>query len=229
MIESAVELPFSEQLMLLQELNHRISNEFASIVSVVSLTARHSGNDEVKAALTRVSDLIHKIVDVHRALQMPEHHVHINAAAYLRKLCTSMSRSRLDHMNIDLVLAASPVRLQSDHCWRLGMIVYELITNAAKHAFTSGNGKIRVELFRAGAFVECRVLDNGSAPNPVQPGRGLKLVNELARTLAGRIEQEFGSAGSRSTLIFPRHSEPLSTAQERIPQRKGPAIERGYP
>jgi two-component sensor histidine kinase len=161
-----------------------------------------SGSTEVKAALARISELLYKIVDVHRTLERPEHDVNVDGAAYLQKLCTSISRSRLDHVKINLVLAASPVQLPSDHCWRIGMIVYELITNSARHAFTNGSGEIRVELFRTGPFVECRVLDNGTAPAAVQPGRGLSVVNELARTLAGRLEHQFGTGGTRSILIF---------------------------
>ena len=219
MTESALKSPFSEEPILLHELNHRVANEFASIIGIVSIAARRSANEEVKLALTSVSELLHKLVDVHRALQMPEHDTSIDAAAYLRKLCISVSRSKLDHMKTKLVLAASPLRLRSDDCWRLGMIVYELITNAAKHAYPYGGGEIRVELFRAGAFVVCRVLDSGSAPPAVQAGRGLKLVKELAKTLAGGIEHEFGAGGSRSVLIFPRRSEPLNEVQERIPKR----------
>ena len=194
--------------MLLHEANHRIGNEFAFITSIVSVIARRSQNEEVKAALTSVATFVHRLVDVHRALQIPEHDTCTDAAAYLRKLCLSISRSKLDHMQTRLVLAAAPLQLQSDDCWRLGMIVCELITNAAKHAFPNGGGEIRVELFRAGAFVECRVLDDGSAPPTIQPGRGLMLVAELAKTLAGGVEHEFGSGGSRSTLIFPRRSGP---------------------
>ena len=108
-----------------------------------------------------------------------------------------------------------PLRLQSDHCWRLGMIVYELITNAARHAaFTNGSGEIRLELFRAGSFVECRVLDNGSASATVQPGRGLKIGRELAKFLAGAVEHQFGAGGTRSILIFPWCYEPHGIAPE---------------
>src|SRR5258706_14384256 len=53
------------------------------------------------------------------------------------------------------------------------MMVYELVTNAARHAFGNGKGEIRVELSRAGKLVECRVVDNGSAPTSVRRGRGL--------------------------------------------------------
>jgi two-component sensor histidine kinase len=207
-IDSSIKLPFSEQLLLLHEANHRIANEFAFILSIVSVIARRSQNDEVKAALTSVGKSVQQLVDVHRALQIPEHDACTDAAAYLRRLCLSISCSKLDHLKTRLVLAAAPLQLQSDDCCRLGMIVYELITNAVKHAFPNGGGEIRVELFRAGAFVECRVLDNGSAAPTVRPGRGLKLVAELAKTLSGGVEHEFGSGGSRSTLIFPRRSDP---------------------
>ena len=122
------------QAVLLHELNHRINNEFSSAISAVSLAAAHSGNEEVKMALSAVNELLHSYADVHRALQMPEVDGLVDAATYLRQLCLSISRSKLNHLEIQLVLAACPLLLRSDRCWRLGMIVYELITNAASHA-----------------------------------------------------------------------------------------------
>jgi two-component sensor histidine kinase len=82
--------------------------------------------------------------------------------------------SKLDHLEIHLVLAACPLPLRSDRNWRLGMIVYELITNAARHACSVGKREIRVELLRGGSHVICQVQDNGSPPRSVVPGRGLK-------------------------------------------------------
>jgi two-component sensor histidine kinase len=83
------------------------------------------------------------------------------------------------------------------------MIVYELVTNATRHAFGDGNGQIRVELSRAGKFVECRVADNGSAPVKVQRGRGLTIVDELVQGVDGRLDQRFGQSGSVSILTIP--------------------------
>jgi hypothetical protein len=71
----------------------------------VSLAAAHSGNAEVKLALSAVSELLHSHADVHRALQMPEADRVVDAATYLRKLCLSISRSKLDRLEIHLVLA----------------------------------------------------------------------------------------------------------------------------
>jgi two-component sensor histidine kinase len=158
---------------------------------------------KVKVALSGVTELLHHYAEVHQALMVPEHDAYIDAEIYLRKLCLAIRGSKLEHRQINLVFVASHLELQSQQCWLLGMVVHELITNAARHAFPGKNGGIRVELSRAGRFVECRVMDNGSAPKNVQQGRGLKIITELVKALDGRFKQRFGAAGSTSTLVFP--------------------------
>ena len=194
--------------VLLHELIHRINNEYSSLISAVSRTAARAVNQDVKVALADIIEVLYHHTKLHRALQMPEQDKHVDAAAYLEKLCQSISRSKLDDMKIDLVVATSPLQLQSDRCWRLGLIVYELITNAARHAFANGSGQVRVKLWRARKFVECSVTDDGSAPADVQRGRGLTIVHELVEDLDGRIYQKFGHTGSRSILTFPYNAEP---------------------
>jgi two-component sensor histidine kinase len=198
--------------VLLHELIHRINNEFSSLIGAVSRTAARSVNHEVKVALAHIIELLCHYAELHRALQMPERDTHIDAAAYLENLCLSITRSKLDGKKIDLVLTASPLRLPSERCWRLGMIVYELVTNAARHAFGYGNGQVRVQLSRAGKLVECRVADNGSAPTSVRRGRGLKIVDELVKGLDGRLDQRFGQWGSFSILTFPYGGQPHQEA-----------------
>jgi two-component sensor histidine kinase len=180
----------------------------------VSRTAAGSVNHEVKVALAHIIELLSHYAELHRALQMPENDTHIDAASYLENLCLSISRSKLDGMKIALVLTASPLRLSSERCWQLGMMVYELVTNAARHAFGNGKGEIRVELSRAGKLVECTVVDNGSAPSKVQRGRGLKIVDELVKGLDGRLDQRFGQRGSFSILTFPYGGEPQQAGAE---------------
>jgi len=199
--------PTISEQALLQELNHRISNEFQSALSLVSLTAARSRSQEVKDALSGVTVLLHHYAEVHRALQVPHERDRVDAAEYLRKLCLSIRRSKLERAQVHLVLAAPALVLNSAECWLLGLIVYELITNAARHAFHGRNGEIRVQLLRAGAFVHCKVMDNGSAPAHVQRGHGLRIIEELVKALDGRFEQRFGTAGSTSILVFPYSQE----------------------
>jgi two-component sensor histidine kinase len=93
--------------------------------------------------------------------------------------------------------------MNSERCWRLGLIVSELITNAERHAFRNGGGSIRVELLPSLSFVECRVTDNGTAEANARPGHGLKIVEALAKSLGGTIDQRFGPHGATAVLIFP--------------------------
>jgi two-component sensor histidine kinase len=195
--------PTMERVLLL-ELHHRINNEFASAINCVSVAAVQTDNVEVKTALNQVVELLHQHADVHRALKIPDRDEVIDAAQYLQTLCRSMSRSKLDRMDIKLVLAADTVWLHSERCWKLGMIVYELVTNAARHAFFEGkDGEVRVELSRAGACARCGVSDNGSAAAGVRPARGLKIIGDLAKSLGGQVDHSLGVKGSSFMFALP--------------------------
>src|ERR1700738_5500174 len=165
----------SAERLLLREIMHRVNNEFASAIQVVSFTAAKSPDGNVKAALAGVMEQLHNYARVHHALQMPASNDDIDASAYLRELCRSISRSKLEHRNIELVLAECAFRMSSDRCWLMGMIVAELITNAVRHAFDRRGGVIRIECRALGEFIECRGSDNGFASTADgRPGRGLQ-------------------------------------------------------
>jgi two-component sensor histidine kinase len=126
-----------------------------------------------------------------------------------------MSRSKLDRMNIHLLFAADTLLLQSDRCWRLGMILYELVTNSARHAYFEGrDGEVRVELAREGALVKCRVSDNGSVPAGIRPGRGLRILDDLSQSLGGQVHHSFGAEGSYFALALPFTERELRANRE---------------
>jgi two-component sensor histidine kinase len=134
---------------------------------------------------------------------MPEHGTSVDAGIYLRRLCQAIGRSKLDVGDIELLLVERSFHMDSERCWRLGLIVSELITNAVRHAFHGGGGTIRVELLPSASFVECRVTDNGSGAANANHGHGLKIIGALAESLGGRIDIQFGPRGATCVLIFP--------------------------
>jgi two-component sensor histidine kinase len=194
---------FSEARLLLREYSHRINNELASAIGMISVAAARSANDQAKAALNAVQDQLQNYAQVHHALQMPEHSTSIDAGAYIRQLCRAISRSKLDSKGIKLVLVESAFQMNSERCWRLGLIMSELITNAARHAFKDCGGVIRAELLPSSSFIECRVTDNGRPAANIRPGHGSKIIAALASSLGGAIEQHFGPQGTTSVLIIP--------------------------
>jgi two-component sensor histidine kinase len=197
---------------LVGELTHRMNNEFAAAIAVVSLAAARSPDGEVKSVLSVVESRLHGYVQVNRCLQIPSQDTVIDASEYLRRLCQSIGRSRLDCRGIELEFAGRPLRMNSKRCWRLGMIISELITNAARHAFGDGRGGIQVELSRCGRFVNCRVADDGKVHEKIRPGRGSAIVERLIASLDGTINQHFGPEGAVWDMNFPVCSWPQHTS-----------------
>src|SRR5882757_5815491 len=131
MTKHIVQLPIPDGSLLLRELNHRIKNELTSAIYAVSAKAVQSDSVAVKVALLDVVDLLHQCADVHRALQMTDQGRFTDAARYLQQLCFSIAKYRLDRLAIHVLFSADDLRLEGDRCWRLGLIVSELLTNVA--------------------------------------------------------------------------------------------------
>jgi two-component sensor histidine kinase len=211
MTKQIVQLPSPDESLLLRELNHRIRNELNSAIYAVSAKAVESDSVAVKAALLDVVDLLHQCADVHRALHMPDQGRLTDAARYLQQLCFSITKYQLDRLAMRVLFSADDLRLEGERCWKLGLIVSELLTNVARHAqFDDRHPELRVELMLAGNVVKCRVSDNGSAPEPVRRGRGLAIIGELASSLGGRVHTSCAAEGSSFLLIFP-----LTEAEQR--------------
>jgi two-component sensor histidine kinase len=190
--------------ILLRELNHRIDNGLASAINLASGAAVRAEGAEAKRAFSDVVELLHGFGDVHRALAMPEGEALIDAATYIRRLGCAMRCALLDRMNIRLALATESVPLQPERCWRLGLIVHELVTNAAKHAcFDARAGAIKIKLTRTGPLVNCVIVDNGSRSARGAVGRRLRISNDLAKGLGGRVEHGFGTEFTSVVLSFP--------------------------
>lgn len=193
----------SEEVLLLRELAHRINNEFAAIINTISLSATRSPHREVKVALNEAMEILHSYADVHRSLKIPTPGTEVDVAEYLGNLCDAMSRAKLKHTGVVLELVSARVTLASERAWRLGLIVYELITNAARHGLRGSAGTIYVELTCIDESLRCIVTDNGSASPHMGGGQGLKIISRLAKDIGGTVECIFETRGSRSIVVFP--------------------------
>ena len=151
MTKHIVQLPNPDGSLLLREWNHRINNELNSAIYAVSAKAVHSDSVAVKAALLDVVDLLHRCADVHRAQHMPNPGRLTDAARYLQQLCFSLTKYRLDRLAIRVLFSADDLRLEGERCWKLGLILSELLTSVARHAqFDARHPELRVELTLAG-------------------------------------------------------------------------------
>jgi len=189
--------------LLLREISHRVNNELASAIGLVSVMARRSDSQEVKSALAMVQDRLENFARVQHSLQMPDYTTTIDLAVYVRQLCQGISHSKLADKGIELSLSIFPLRMSSERCWFVGMIVFELITNAARHAFRDKAGAVHIEIWPAGTSIECRISDNGGCDANPTPGKGLSIVAALVEALCGTVDMQFSPNGTRAVVNFP--------------------------
>ena len=207
--------PDLNERTLVRELTHRINNQLASAIDVVTAAAVRADNPEAKVALGNVVELLQEQANVHRVLAVPEGDSLVDAAQYLRRLCLAITRSRLEPIGVHLSFQADTLPLEAERCWRLGMAIHELVTNSARHACFDGRaGEIKIKLSLRDRVVNCIIADNGSLSAPrLKPARGLGIVRDLIESLGGRLEYGFGPEYSSFLLVF------LLTERERRPNR----------
>ena len=195
--------PLRAVRLLLEELTHRVGGEFAAAIRVISSAATLAQTDEAKGTLAAVLQRLENFQRVHCALRVPECRTSIDGRAYLRQLCESINVSRLKSQGVHLELLNKKLEIDSEQCWRLGMIVSELVANAARHLFVSVPARIWVAAERRGALIWCRVEDNGMPSKYESESRGMRIVGALARELHGELEQYHRHDVCVAIVIFP--------------------------
>jgi two-component sensor histidine kinase len=212
---AAVALPPDlDERTLVRELTHRVNNQLASAIDVVTAAAVGAEHPEAKVALGNVADLLQEQANVHRVLTIPEGDALVDAAQYLRQLCLATTRTLLEPIGVHLSFQADTLPLEPERCWRLGMAVHELLTNSARHACFDGRaGEIKIRLSLADRVVNCIIADNGSLSARLKPARGLGMGRDLIESLGGRLEYGFSPEYSSFLLVF------LLTERERRANR----------
>jgi two-component sensor histidine kinase len=97
---------------------------------------------------------------------------------HIERLCGALTAAILEPTGLRCECAIQQGVLASNKCKRLGLIIAELVTNAAKHAFPDHKaGLVRVEArYRDGSWY-CTVADNGiGVTNSLQDGTKVTVV-----------------------------------------------------
>ena len=125
-----------------------------------------------------------------------------------------------------LSVIADEVCLDSDRCWRVGLIIAELIRNATRHGFSGGPGSIRVEIAEASGLISCEVSDDGGVSSNAGSGRGLRLVQSLAMGLGGSVQWQFTPDGCSAHLQFARATGAGSSVASKFDLRQSKGRDR---
>jgi two-component sensor histidine kinase len=137
-------VPGIEPLLLIEEISHRVYNEYAQAIAGIRAAARNAGSSAARGALESAAARLVQFADAHRALQAPRENEEMDLAGHLRTLCAVTTAATLRDRDIHITLDAKPTILLAGRCWRVALIVAELITNSVRHGFQGQSGEIRV-------------------------------------------------------------------------------------
>lgn len=199
-----------EREVLLQEIHHRVKNNFQVISSLISLQARSLGPDGSRYALEECQMRVQAIALIHDQLFQSKDCARVPFAEYARNLIENVFRAtEIKPERVRLELAMNDVALSVDKAIPCGLILNELITNSLKHAFPEGrSGTVRVELGRVTEdALRIAVKDDGAGLPPGfdiyrSPSLGLQLVCMLAEQVQAAIEVE-AAPGTCFRLTLP--------------------------
>jgi two-component sensor histidine kinase len=202
LIAQAVEAQAPLQpLHLIDEITHRVVNEYTEAICALGLAAAKAPGEQAQAALASAAGRLPAQVEAHRALQASFADGPLDLADYLAGVCARLARAPLAETGVRLALDADEIWLDPAHCWRVGLIVAELIRNAARHGLAGRAGHIRVEIGEACGRVVCEVRDDGRGRAGAS-GRGRRLIQALAADLGGSVDWAFTTSGSSVRLSF---------------------------
>ena len=193
-----------KQHVLLQEMQHRVKNNFQVVLSSISLQKRRYTDLGVHRALDHVASRINAISLAHDQLAHRNDGRIVRLSDYILALCNSI---RQQAEGIEINASCDELELSIDRAVPVGLILNEAATNSIKHAFNTDGGSITVKLTGGVGYGEAylTVSDNGKGIGDFGKGggSGLRLIASLARQIGGTVEQESSSAGTTTSLKFP--------------------------
>lgn len=208
--------------LLLREMRHRVQNGYQLIENLVFL---HRNADDMTPyeAFQALSDRVAALSRIQRALYTRSTGESIDLKDHLSEIIPELERTNRGvdpYLTIDSELDS--LEIDRDKAVSAGLVVNELITNAAKHAFPnpSEGDRIEVRLSSHESEAVLTVTDNGvgsasessSGESASAAGSGDKLGTDLIRSLAAdfgaTIELRTGTstdqAGKRGTAAIVR-------------------------
>jgi GAF domain-containing protein/anti-sigma regulatory factor (Ser/Thr protein kinase) len=194
---------------LLRELNHRVKNNLAGIVALLSMRQPQMLPD-AQRWLDRVTGRVRVMAEAHQLFVGDTESVQLVYLVDRMLSSLSIARSAAAEMRVELEDAA--VELQTDHAISLAMVLHELCYNAIVHGLNGKAGTVTIQSRQSPAGrLRIDVIDNGRGHEQAGDdasrgsGIGLELVKGLvSRELCGTFSlASHADGGTIASVEFP--------------------------
>lgn len=188
-------------------MNHRIKNSLSIVSSMLRLQSKDSGPATAAEQLEAAAHRVQAVARAHERLYQTEDVEHIDIGHYIEQVCSDVDDS-VGNCEI-LVEVQHEIMITTDRAISLALMVNELITNAAKHAYAGQSGcKIWVGMARESGLLRLSVRDEGAGLPPEfdleKTGRlGMRLVRAFLQQLSATIAIKSTSRGTEFIIGIP--------------------------
>ena len=196
------------QQFLLKDMNHRVKNSLAIVVSMLNLQARDITNPELTGHLNEAANRISAIGKAHDQLSYGSDIERMDIGQYIKAIGKDLDESVAQ---CEVVTdAVNGIVVPTDRAISIALIVNELVTNAAKYAYKNeAGGKIWIKVGREDHDTfSISVRDEGSGLPPdfnlhKAKGLGMRIVTAFAKQVNATIVVHPQDRGTEFVLLIP--------------------------
>ncbi len=185
-----------EKTVLLQEIHHRVKNNFQIINSLFNIQAYYTTSKETKAIFKESQNRILAMSKVHQSLYESNDFSALNLKDYITKLLNDIKYSYALDKNVKVKMNIDEsISIPLDNLIPFALIINEIIANSFKYAFIEQvNNTITIDIQQDDdKTTRIKIADNGVGlpdsfdwENPTS--MGIDLIKTLTEQLNGTIE-----------------------------------------
>ena len=197
-----------QQKLLIKEINHRVKNSLQLVSSMFHLQAHASTDATLIEALQAASSRVTAVARVHERLYRDADVRVVDLSAYLADVCRDLS-DVLSPCSVDFQ-SSGAVRMGTDRAVIIALLVGELVTNAAKHAYAGqAAGAIAVRLEPEGEkSVLVAIRDDGAGlPDNFDPhtqgGFGMRIIRAFLQPTGAKLIFYRKNPGTEFAISIP--------------------------
>lgn len=194
---------------LLREIHHRVKTNMQIILSILSLQARKTNDQQTIDFIRESKSRIQSMALIHEKLYQSENLASICFENYASQLMDFIyAICKIDKAQIDYKINASDIYIDMNTAVPLGLIINEVVCNSLKHGFNHADlGSINIRLTHVSSNEYKLIIsdtgkglpDNFDIKN--SNTLGLKLVQTLTRQIGGELEMG-GAKGGLCNIQF---------------------------
>ena len=215
--EDALSRYVKTQEELLKEVNHRVKNNLAALISILHIEEDRllkSGNQSYLGLLRDLTGRIRGLLTVHQ-LFSARNWQPIEVSHLCERIITSATSGIPRNRKFDLKINHSSILVTSSIAHHLTLIINELATNSVKHALGHRERlQITLNLSHRGNHIKILYSDNGPGfPEEFVRGDfsganiGFELIRGIiSRSLEGKLKLK-NEAGAVAIITFKNHIE----------------------